>query len=41
MYKMGIPSLARFEAEVRAAETALHLPPEKWTQIEYKRLEGM
>lgn len=41
MYRMGIPSLERFDAEVRAAEAAINLPPEKWTQIEYKRLEGL
>jgi hypothetical protein len=41
VYRMGIPSLERFDAEVRAAESAINLPPEKWTQIEYKRLEGL
>ncbi|TMS38814.1 hypothetical protein L596_005455 [Steinernema carpocapsae] len=40
MYKIGIPSLARFETEVRAAELAINLPPEHWTSIEYRRLEG-
>jgi hypothetical protein len=38
---MGIPNLNRFESEIRAAEAALNLPPESWTQIEYKRLEEM
>ncbi|KAI6219682.1 AAA domain-containing protein [Aphelenchoides besseyi] len=41
VYRMGIPSVARFESEVRAAEAAIQLPPEHWTQIEYKRLEGV
>uniref|UniRef100_A0A1I7YMF9 AAA domain-containing protein n=1 Tax=Steinernema glaseri TaxID=37863 RepID=A0A1I7YMF9_9BILA len=40
IYKMGIPSLSRFETEVRAAELAINLPPENWTQVEYRRLEG-
>lgn len=38
---MGIPSLGRFEAEVKAAEAAIGLPPEHWTTIQYRRLEGM
>lgn len=41
LYRVGIPSVARFETEVRAAETALGLPPEHWTQIEYRRSENM
>ncbi|KAI6232882.1 AAA domain-containing protein [Aphelenchoides fujianensis] len=41
VYRMGIPSVARFESEVRAAEAAIQLPPEHWTQIEYKRYEGV
>ncbi|MFH4973799.1 hypothetical protein AB6A40_000508 [Gnathostoma spinigerum] len=41
IYRIQIPSIHRFEAEVRAAEAALNLPPELWTQIEYKRLEGI
>ncbi|GMT24233.1 hypothetical protein PFISCL1PPCAC_15530 [Pristionchus fissidentatus] len=41
MYRMGIPSLGRFESEVKAAEAAIGLPPEHWTTIQYKRLEGI
>ncbi|CAP34684.2 Protein CBG16820 [Caenorhabditis briggsae] len=41
MYRVGIPSVGRFETEVRAAEAALGLPPEHWTQIEYKRSENI
>uniref|UniRef100_A0A7E4V066 AAA domain-containing protein n=1 Tax=Panagrellus redivivus TaxID=6233 RepID=A0A7E4V066_PANRE len=41
IYRMGIPSVTRFESEVRAAEAAINLAPEHWTQIEYKRLEGV
>uniref|UniRef100_A0A1I7WZ45 DUF1330 domain-containing protein n=1 Tax=Heterorhabditis bacteriophora TaxID=37862 RepID=A0A1I7WZ45_HETBA len=41
VYRMGIPSVSRFEAEVRAAEMAINLPPERWTQIEYRRMEGV
>ncbi|KAF8358480.1 ppgn-1 [Pristionchus pacificus] len=41
IYKMGIPSLGRFEAEVKAAEAAIGLPPEHWTTIQYRRLEGI
>uniref|UniRef100_A0A8R1DFQ9 AAA domain-containing protein n=1 Tax=Caenorhabditis japonica TaxID=281687 RepID=A0A8R1DFQ9_CAEJA len=40
-YRVGIPSVARFETEVRAAEAALGLPPEHWTQIEYRRSENI
>lgn len=41
IYRMGIPSLGRFESEVKAAEAAIGLPPEHWTTIQYKRLEGI
>ena len=41
VYRMGIPSLARFEGEVKAAEAAIGLPPEHWTTIQYRRMEGM
>ncbi|CAB3409865.1 unnamed protein product [Caenorhabditis bovis] len=41
LYRVGIPSVARFETEVRAAEYALGLPPEHWTQIEYRRTENI
>ncbi|VDK73743.1 unnamed protein product, partial [Anisakis simplex] len=41
IYRIQIPSVRRFESEVRAAEAAINLPPEHWTQIEYKRLEGV
>uniref|UniRef100_A0A914YZT0 AAA+ ATPase domain-containing protein n=1 Tax=Panagrolaimus superbus TaxID=310955 RepID=A0A914YZT0_9BILA len=41
VYRMGIPSVSRFEAEVRAAEAAINLTPEHWTQIQYRRLEGI
>ncbi|CAD5218316.1 unnamed protein product [Bursaphelenchus okinawaensis] len=40
-YRLQIPSLARFEREVRAVEDAVGLPPEHWTQIEFTRLEGI
>ncbi|WKY07868.1 hypothetical protein Q1695_007394 [Nippostrongylus brasiliensis] len=41
VYRMGIPSLARFEAEVRAAENAVKLPPEHWIPIQYRRVESV
>ncbi|GMR48129.1 hypothetical protein PMAYCL1PPCAC_18324 [Pristionchus mayeri] len=41
IYRMGIPSLGRFESEVKAAEAAIGLPPQHWTSIQYKRLEGI
>ncbi|KAI6183513.1 Peptidase M41 and ATPase domain containing protein [Aphelenchoides bicaudatus] len=41
IYRMGIPNVNRFESEIRSAEAAINLPPEHWTQIEYKRLEGI
>ena len=41
LYQMGIPSVQRFESEVRAVEASINLPPEMWTQIQYKRLEGV
>ncbi|XGW26749.1 hypothetical protein V3C99_007385 [Haemonchus contortus] len=41
IYRLGIPSLSRFEAEVRAAESALRLPPEHWTPIQYRRMEAV
>ncbi|GMS95810.1 hypothetical protein PENTCL1PPCAC_17985 [Pristionchus entomophagus] len=41
IYRMGIPSLGRFESEVKAAEAAIGLPPEHWTTIQYRRLEGI
>ena len=40
-YKMGIPSVPRIEAEIRAAEMAIGLPPEHWTAVEFKRAENM
>ncbi|EYC33697.1 hypothetical protein Y032_0002g935 [Ancylostoma ceylanicum] len=39
VYRMGIPSVSRFEAEVRAAEAAVRLPPEHWTPIQYRRMD--
>ncbi|KAK6752134.1 hypothetical protein RB195_003511 [Necator americanus] len=39
IYRMGIPSVTRFEAEVRAAEAAVQLPPEHWTPIQYRRMD--
>uniref|UniRef100_A0AC34GQJ5 AAA+ ATPase domain-containing protein n=1 Tax=Panagrolaimus sp. ES5 TaxID=591445 RepID=A0AC34GQJ5_9BILA len=41
LYQMGLPSVGRFEAEVRAAEATLNLSPEHWTQIQYRRVEGV
>uniref|UniRef100_A0A914SAR2 Uncharacterized protein n=2 Tax=Ascarididae TaxID=6250 RepID=A0A914SAR2_PAREQ len=41
IYRIQIPSVNRFEGEVRAAEAALKLPPELWTQIQYRRLDGV
>ncbi|KHN85258.1 Paraplegin, partial [Toxocara canis] len=41
IYRIQIPSVNRFEAEVRAAEAAINLPPELWTQIQYRRLDGV
>ncbi|KAK6049135.1 ATP-dependent metallopeptidase HflB [Cooperia oncophora] len=41
LYRMGIPSVSRFEAEVRAAENAIRLPPEHWTPIQYRRMEAV
>ncbi|VDM81307.1 unnamed protein product, partial [Strongylus vulgaris] len=31
IYRLGIPSVPKFEEEVRAAEAAARLPPEYWT----------
>ncbi|KAK5973944.1 hypothetical protein GCK32_016499 [Trichostrongylus colubriformis] len=41
IYRMGIPSVSRFEAEVRAAENAVRLPPEHWIPIQYRRMESV
>ncbi|CAJ0604364.1 unnamed protein product [Cylicocyclus nassatus] len=41
IYRLGIPSLTKFEEEVRAAESAAHLPPEYWTPIQYRRMEAI
>ncbi|CAI2349868.1 unnamed protein product [Caenorhabditis sp. 36 PRJEB53466] len=41
LYRVGIPSVSRFETEVRAAETAIGLPPEHWTEIEFRRSENI
>ncbi|CAI5448154.1 unnamed protein product [Caenorhabditis angaria] len=41
LYQVGIPSVSRFESEIRAAELALGLPPEHWTNIEYRRSENI
>ncbi|VDP49371.1 unnamed protein product [Heligmosomoides polygyrus] len=41
IYRMGIPSVQRFEAEVRAAENAVRLPPEHWIPIQYRRMESI
>jgi len=40
-YVLGIKNAHNFENEVREAEVALGIPPERWIQIEYQQLSGL
>ncbi|CAI4224383.1 unnamed protein product [Auanema sp. JU1783] len=41
LYRISIPSVPRFESEVRAAEMAIGLPPEHWTPVQFRRMESV
>uniref|UniRef100_A0A0K0DM59 AAA domain-containing protein n=1 Tax=Angiostrongylus cantonensis TaxID=6313 RepID=A0A0K0DM59_ANGCA len=41
IYRLGIPSVSRFESAMRAAETSVGLPPEHWIPIQYRRMEAL
>ncbi|KJH43971.1 ATP-dependent metallopeptidase HflB [Dictyocaulus viviparus] len=41
IYRLGIPSVPRFESAVRAAQRSVGLPPEHWIPIQYRRMETL